>query len=328
MRLTDHHLAHAWQPTWQRLRRTPPPFLRHRGTYGGDDLYEILPAPEQGLLLERWVSYDFLVDHPLLETSVRPIARRPGRAAWVELTLNDRRLTRVPLDRPRLLRHRLEPPYHRAAPNVIRLTYGYERVGRRRPGADIGTTGVRSPVDLVVLSGGQPYGEVGSVRVNAVEHARNRRGYNLVALDPAGRVLGAETFDTFFDPAAVRGSSRSGWRRFRRAASSRGPSGTRRPAGSTARRRPRPRDARRSRGPPRPLPRLARVRGREGRGARHGARRRRPAAASVLVVGDPGNSGVTTAGLELTTFALRARPPGKASAVVEVNHAMFRIPPT
>ena len=144
------------------------------------------------------------MDHPLLETSVRPIARRPGRAAWVELTLNDRRLTRVPLDRPRLLRHRLEPPYHRAAPNVIRLTYGYERVGRRRPGADIGTTGVRSPVDLVVLSGGQSHGDVGSVRINAVEHARNRRGYNLVALDPAGRVLGAETFDTFFDPAAVR----------------------------------------------------------------------------------------------------------------------------
>lgn len=204
VRLTDHHLAHAWQPTWQRLRRTPPPFLRHRGTYGGDDLYEILPTPEQGLALERWVSYDFLVAHPLLETSVRPIARRPGRAAWVELTLNDRRLTRVPLDRPRLLRHRLEPPYHRAAPNVIRLTYGYERVGRRRPGADIGTTGVRSPVDLVVLSGGQSHGNVGSVRINAVEHARNRRGYNLVALDPAGRVLGAETFDTFFDPAAVR----------------------------------------------------------------------------------------------------------------------------
>ena len=48
VRLTDHHLAHAWQPTWHRLRRTPPPFLRHRGTYGGDDLYEILPAPEQG----------------------------------------------------------------------------------------------------------------------------------------------------------------------------------------------------------------------------------------------------------------------------------------
>ena len=84
------------------------------------------------------------------------------------------------------------------------MTYGYEPVGPRRRPPEIGTTGVRSPVDLVVMSGGQPYGEVGSVRVNAVERARNRRGYNLVALDPAGRVLGAETFDTLFDPRASR----------------------------------------------------------------------------------------------------------------------------
>ena len=66
---------------------------------------------------------------------------------------------------------------------------------------------------------------MGSVRINAVEHARNRRGYNLVALDPAGRVLGAETFDTFFDPAAVRQLAQ--WVE--------GPSGTRRQAGWTAR---------------------------------------------------------------------------------------------
>lgn len=44
---------------------------------------------------------------------------------------------------------------------------------------------------------------LGSVRVNAVERARNGRGYNLVALDPAGRILGIETFDTFFDPSAA-----------------------------------------------------------------------------------------------------------------------------
>ena len=79
VRLTDHHLAHAWQPTWQRLRRTPPPFLRHRGTYGGDDLYEILPAPERGLALERWVSYDFLVQHPC--SKPRYGRSRAGRAA-------------------------------------------------------------------------------------------------------------------------------------------------------------------------------------------------------------------------------------------------------
>jgi hypothetical protein len=203
VRLADHHLAPAWQPTWHRLRRAPPHFLRHRGTYGDDDLYEILAVPEQGLLLERWVSYDFLVDHPVLEASVRPLRPHPGRAAWVDLALNGRSVARVPLDRPQLLRRRLQPPYQRAAPNVIRLTYGYDRIGPGSPRAEIGTTGVRSPVDLVVVSGGQPHGDVGSVRVNAVERGQSRRGYTLVSLDRAGRVLAAETFDTFLDPTAA-----------------------------------------------------------------------------------------------------------------------------
>ena len=203
VRLADHHLAPAWQPTWHRLRRAPPHFLRHRGTYGDDDLYEILAVPEQGLLLERWVSYDFLVDHPVLEASVRPLRPQPGRAAWVDLALNGRSFARVPLDRPQLLRRRLQPPYQRAAPNVIRLTYGYDRIGPGSPRAEIGTTGVRSPVDLVVVSGGQPHGDVGSVRVNAVERARSQRGYTLVSLDRAGQVLAAEAFDTFLDPTAA-----------------------------------------------------------------------------------------------------------------------------
>lgn len=203
VRLRDHYLAPAWQPTWHRLRRAPPHFLRHHGTYGDDDLYEILAVPERGLLLERWVSYDFLVNHPMVDVSVRPVGRQPGRAAWVDVALNDRALARVPLDGPRRLRRQLFPPYRQAAPNVIRLTYGYDRIGPGSPRSEIGRTGVRSPVDLVVMSGGQPHGDVGSVRVNAVERARNSRGYNLVALDQAGRVLGAETFDTFFDPRAA-----------------------------------------------------------------------------------------------------------------------------
>ncbi|MCI0547012.1 MAG: hypothetical protein L0027_06985, partial [Candidatus Rokubacteria bacterium] len=73
VRLTDHHLARTWAPTWHRLRRAPPHLLRHHGTYGDDDLYEILTVPERGLFLERWVSYDFLVDHPVMEASARPL---------------------------------------------------------------------------------------------------------------------------------------------------------------------------------------------------------------------------------------------------------------
>jgi hypothetical protein len=202
VRLTGHRFAWAWQPTWHRLRRAPPTLLRHHGTYGDEDLYEIVPLPERGLRLERWVSYDFLVDHPVLEATVRPLAPQPGRAAWVEVALNERPLARVPFDVPRALRLRLPPPYHRAAPNVIRLTYGYDRVGPEATPAAIGTTGVRIAADVTVASGGQPHGNVGSVRVNAVERAGNSRGYNLVALEPSGRVLDAETFDTFFEPDA------------------------------------------------------------------------------------------------------------------------------
>jgi hypothetical protein len=203
VRLTDHHLAKVWQPTWHRLRRIHPPILRHRGTYGDTDLYEILAIPERGLVLERWVSYGFLVAHPVLEATVRPVASQPGRAAWVEVAVNDRPVVRVPLEEYHPLRLRLHPPFRRAAPNTIRLTYGYDRI---RPTGDrhaIGTTGIRSPVDLVVTSAGQPHGDLASVRGNAVEHARNSRGYNLVALDPAGRLLDSAAFDTFFEPDAA-----------------------------------------------------------------------------------------------------------------------------
>ena len=105
--------------------------------------------------------------------------------------------------RRRVAAARNSPPFRRAAPNVIRLAYGYELVGPAEARREIGRTGVRSPVDLVVVSGGKPHGDVASVRVNTVERAANRRGYNLVAVDPAGRILGAETFDTCLDSAAA-----------------------------------------------------------------------------------------------------------------------------
>jgi Interleukin-like EMT inducer len=199
VRLANHRVAHEWQPTWHRFRRIHPPMLRYRGNYGDVDLYDILPTPEQGFALERWISYDFLVAHPIMEVSVRSVGREPGRHDWVDLALNGRALARVPLDSPRQIQLHLRPPFRRAAPNIIRLTYGYDLADL--PGArEIGTTRVRSPVDLLVVSGGQPHGDVASVRVNTVERARNQRGYNLVALSPAGRVLDVDAFDTFRDP--------------------------------------------------------------------------------------------------------------------------------
>jgi hypothetical protein len=63
---------------------------------------------------------------------------------------------------------------------------------------------VRVPVDLVVRSGGQPYGDVASIRVGIGEVAPNRRGYNLVALQPSGGIRDRVVFDTCGDPTASR----------------------------------------------------------------------------------------------------------------------------
>ena len=176
VRLADHRLVRAWQPTWHRLRKAPSTVAaisRHLWAYY---LYEILPTPEQGRVVERWVSYDFLVTHPVLEATVRPLGHEPGRGDWVDVALNGHPLTRMSLDGPRELRLRLRSPFRRAAPNVIRFTYGYDLVDPVVAGREVGTTGVRGLVDLVVTSAGQPNGDVASILVNTVERAPNRRG--------------------------------------------------------------------------------------------------------------------------------------------------------
>ena len=58
------------------------------------------------------------------------------------------------------------------------------------------------PVSLLVRSAGQETGDFGHIYTDGIERSPNRRGYNLVALDPDGRVLDAVNFDTHADPAA------------------------------------------------------------------------------------------------------------------------------
>ena len=43
---------------------------------------------------------------------------------------------------------------------------------------------------------------ISSVRLNGTELAPGGRGYNLVALNPSGRILAAASFDTFKSAAA------------------------------------------------------------------------------------------------------------------------------
>jgi hypothetical protein len=86
---------------------------------------------------------------------------------------------------------------------VIELRHDYRRTAAARgPEHVIGTTGVTSPVDVVIRSGGQPHGDVASIQIGVRELAPNRRGYNLVAVGPAGEIRSRAVFDTLGDRAS------------------------------------------------------------------------------------------------------------------------------
>jgi len=197
-------LAPEVQGAWRALRETPPGFLRFRGTHGEDDLYEIAPLPERGLALGRLVAYDLLASRPVLRATARPVRIEAGVEQWVVVTLNGVPLSRAALDGVTTVSVTVASPLRRAAPNVLALRYGYHRgAAALGPAHRIGATGVTSPVDVVVRSAGQPYGDAASIRVGVGELAPNRRGYNLVALDPSGEVGDRAVFDTLGDPGAA-----------------------------------------------------------------------------------------------------------------------------
>ncbi len=200
VRLTDRAFPRALRAAWAALREAPPPLLRFRGSFGDEDLYEVVPLPERGTRIERWVSYGYLRDHPVLRLRLRPRKDAPDLEQWAEVRLNDRPLQRVALDGPAVVTVRARRPLRRAAPNVIALEYGYRRVTPTGARYRIGRTAATSPGDLRVRSRGQPHGSASSIWFNGAELSPDGRGYNLVALDPRGRLLRAAAFDTFADP--------------------------------------------------------------------------------------------------------------------------------
>ncbi|MBI3455978.1 MAG: hypothetical protein HY002_09365 [Candidatus Rokubacteria bacterium] len=197
VRLADPDLPEDWRRVWRGLRGAAPPLLRFRGTFGNDDVYEIAPLPERGQTLDRWVSYEVVHASPLLRVALRPLAGRPDLDQWVDVLLNGRQVDRISLSRDVTATVTLPPPFFRAAPNVIRFRWGYRPPASRGEPYRIGTTGAVSPGDFRVRSSGQPYGSASSIQLDGVELAPDRRGYNLVAVTPDGRVARQEGFDTF-----------------------------------------------------------------------------------------------------------------------------------
>jgi hypothetical protein len=202
--LDDPTVEPGWRAVWRGLRAAPPPILRFQGTFGTSDLYEVVPLPERGSRIERQVSYDFLRTRPVLRLAAAPLAGGPELEQRVDVWLNDRLAGAVPLNGPTRATVTLPPPFHRAAPNAISLRHAYRRpAGAIDAAYEIGRTGRRSPADLRVRSGGQPWGDRASIEVDGVERAGSGRGYHLVALEATGDLRSAGLFDTFADRVAA-----------------------------------------------------------------------------------------------------------------------------
>jgi hypothetical protein len=203
VRLADRAMTPEWRAAWRAVRQAPPPWLAFRGSHGDDDLYELVRGPDRGAALERWVSYDFLRRRPVARVTLAPLRVDPSLEQFADVLLNGRAVQRIGLAGPVTAEAVLTAPYHRAAPNVVALRYGYRRpAGARDARYRIGTTGAVAPGDLTVRSGGKAWGDRASIALDDTELAPGRRGYNLVALDPDGGVRGVAAFDTFFEPDA------------------------------------------------------------------------------------------------------------------------------
>ena len=187
----------AEREKWRKLETVP--WARLVARYGPDDLYR-LSGDMTGPFLEKYFSWDYARGKTTVDFEVRAVG--PGaQDRWIDVDLNGRRLgrqalgsewTRVTLP--------LAGPRHYSAPNIVTVDLRY-RDSDARSTRRIGRTSVTSPVDLQVVSAGMETGDEAAIYVNAHQRAVNRRGYNLVAIDPAsGDVLWSDLFDTLVSP--------------------------------------------------------------------------------------------------------------------------------
>jgi hypothetical protein len=185
---------------WEDFGRTPPDGLRVVGRFGPTLVFEP-GGPETSRRWERTFSTDLVAARPHARVRVALAREDPEIEPTVEVSFNGRSLTRViPGPSPVEVRVPLPPPYPRVDRNLVGLELTY----RLRPGVHgdaryrIGETGLRSPVDLMVMSAGKPYGRAASILVNGADLSRHRRGYNVVVIDEhSGEVVARELFDTF-----------------------------------------------------------------------------------------------------------------------------------
>ena len=201
VRLGNPSVSLEWRLRWLALRQAPPPVLQFVGTFGNDDLYRVVPLPEHGRRFERIVSYELVRTRPILRVALRPRPHREDLDQYVDAYLNNVPVGRVHVNQETIARLALPLPSLRAMPSVVTFVHGHGRPPTALDAAyRIGTTGVLFPGDLVVTGGSLDLDKSErdvSIRLNEIELAPNRRGYNLVALDSTGRLVGAAVFDTY-----------------------------------------------------------------------------------------------------------------------------------
>lgn len=192
-------LSPAETAAWERIHHDPGRGIAFVGRFGEDDLYAVAGAPQQGAVLRRWFSADFVRRHPRAEYVLTLAGAEPEASRRVEVRFNGRLLATH--DGPARGAVDLEPPYRAGDRNELSFTHVYTI----EPGAistlayRIGTTGVHAPVDIAAISGARPYGNRASIRVNGQELVEGTpRGYVVAALDPRdGRPMRVDSFDTF-----------------------------------------------------------------------------------------------------------------------------------
>jgi hypothetical protein len=186
---------------WEAFGRKSPAGFRFVDRFGDCLVFEPTPGPERSRRWERTFSTALVSAKPEARVRIGLTREDPEVEPIADVSFDGRAVTRLtPGSAPQDLGVALRPPYPSIDRNVLRVELTYRLRPDVQAGARyrIGSTGVQSPADLVVVSAGKAHGNEARIRIDGLEFSANRRGYNVVVLEPrSGRVVAHDLFDTF-----------------------------------------------------------------------------------------------------------------------------------
>jgi Interleukin-like EMT inducer len=209
--VTRELLPPAERAAWDRIDRDP----RHGVTFVGrfahddfahDDLFSLAGTPQQGVLLRRWFSADFVRRYPLAVYAVALTDAERAARRRIEVRFNGRLVATH--ETPVQAVVSLESPYRTGDRNELTFTHSYDLdpATTSGPAYRVGRTAAQAPVDIRAVSAANPHGNRASILVNGHELVEGKpRGYVVAALDGrSGKPVGVQSFDTFISAAESR----------------------------------------------------------------------------------------------------------------------------